>query len=124
MLFRSPSNPLASIGPILAVAGVRDGIARARARGVTCVAVSGIIGGRAVRGPADRMLASLGHEPTALGVARLYADVADAFVLDREDAALAPAVAALGVRPIVLDTLMRDRQDRARFAADLLGAVG
>lgn len=118
-----PSNPLVSIGPILAVAGMREAIAGARARGVTCVAVSGIIGGRAVRGPADRMLASLGHEATALGVARQYSGVADVFVLDHEDARLAPAVAALGMRPVLLDTLMRDRPDRARFAAEVLGAV-
>lgn len=119
-----PSNPLVSIGPILAVAGIREGIERARARGVTCVAVSGIIGGKAVRGPADRMLAALGHESSALGVARLVAGVADVFVLDGEDAALAPAIAALGMRTVVLDTLMRDRPDRARLAAEILGAVG
>ena len=92
-----PSNPLVSIGPILAVGGMREAIARARARGVTVVAVSGIIGGKAVRGPADRMLTSLGHDPSALGVARLYGDVASVFVLDRVDEALAPGVASLGL---------------------------
>ena len=80
--------------PILAVPGMREAIAAARARGVPVVAVSPIIGGRALKGPADRMLASLGHEATALGVARLYADLADVFVLDTVDAALAGDVEA------------------------------
>jgi LPPG:FO 2-phospho-L-lactate transferase len=118
-----PSNPLVSIGPILAVPGVREAIAEARARGVAVTAVSGIIGGHAVRGPADRMLASLGHDPSAVGVARLYAGLADLFVLDRTDAALAPDVEALGLRPVVLDTLMTDAAARRRLAADLLVAV-
>ncbi len=119
-----PSNPLVSIGPILAVGGMREAIARARARGVTVVAVSGIIGGKAVRGPADRMLTSLGHDPSALGVARLYGDVASVFVLDRVDEALASAVASLGLRPVILDTLMADRAGRSRLAGEVLAAVG
>ena len=119
-----PSNPLVSIGPILAVPGTREAIAAARGRGVPVVAVSGIIGGRAVRGPADRMLESLGHEPSAVGVARLYADVADVFVLDRLDESLAGAVDGLGLRPVVLDTLMTDGAARRRLAGDLLAAVG
>ena len=119
-----PSNPLVSISPILAVPGVREGIAAARERGVTVVAVSGIIGGKAVRGPADRMLSSLGHEPSALGVARIYAGVADSFVLDLADRDLAPAVAALGFQPVVLPTVMADPAGRRRLARDLLAAFG
>ncbi len=119
-----PSNPLVSIGPILAVPGIRERLAAARARGAPVAAVSPIIGGRALKGPADRMLASLGHEPSALGVARLYADLADAFVLDREDAALAPAVEALGLRPVVTDTVMTDDASRARLAGEVLAAMG
>lgn len=118
-----PSNPLVSIGPILAVPGMREAIAAARARGVTVAAVSGIIGGRAVRGPADRMLASLGHEVSALGVARLYAGVADVFLLDDIDASLAGGVAALDLRPVVLPLLMADSAGRRRLAGDLLAAV-
>ena len=72
-----PSNPIVSVGPILAVPGIREAIAAARSRGVPVVAVSPIVGGRALKGPADRMLVSLGHEASALGVARLYADIAD-----------------------------------------------
>jgi LPPG:FO 2-phospho-L-lactate transferase len=119
-----PSNPLVSIGPILEVPGLREQLEGARTRGVPIVAVSGIIGGRAVRGPADRMLASLGHEATALGVARLYRDLAAIFVLDHLDATLAEAVARLGLRPVLTDTLMPDAAARRRLAADVLAAVG
>jgi LPPG:FO 2-phospho-L-lactate transferase len=118
-----PSNPLVSIGPILAVPGIRTSIEAAGRRGVPTVAVSGIVGGRAVRGPADRMLASLGHEPTALGVARLYAPLARTFFLDRADSALADAVAELGMTPLVEDTVMVDGADRRRLASAVLAAV-
>ena len=86
----APSNPLVSVAPILDVPGMREALAAARARGVPVAAVSPIIGGKALKGPADRMLAALGHESSALGVARLYADLVDAFVLDTEDADAAP----------------------------------
>jgi LPPG:FO 2-phospho-L-lactate transferase len=119
-----PSNPLVSVAPILAVPGLRDALAAARARGVPVVAVSPIIGGRALKGPADRMLASLGLEVSAVGVARLYADVVDTFVLDAVDAALAPAVEALGIRAVVTDTIMSDDAARTRLAGDVLGALG
>jgi LPPG:FO 2-phospho-L-lactate transferase len=119
-----PSNPLVSVAPILAVPGLRDALAAARARGVPVVAVSPIIGGRALKGPADRMLASLGLEVSAVGVARLYADIADAFVLDTTDAALAPAVEALGIRAVVTDTIMTDDAARTRLAGEILGALG
>ena len=116
----APSNPIVSIGPILAVPGVLAAINAARARGVRVVAVSPIIAGRAIKGPADRMLASLGHEPTALGVARIYAGWIDTFVLDAADANLAEAVAALGVEPLVTDTVMADDVGRARLAGVVL----
>lgn len=118
-----PSNPLVSIGPILAVPGMRACLDGARARGVPVVAVSPIVGGRALKGPADRMLASLGLEVSALGVARLYADWADTFVLDTVDAALSPEVEALGMRPVVTDTVMTDDASRARLADEILRAV-
>jgi LPPG:FO 2-phospho-L-lactate transferase len=69
------------------------------------------------------MLAALGHESSALGVARLYADLVDTFVLDTEDEGAAPAIEALGPRPVVTDTIMRDDASRARLAADVLAAV-
>jgi LPPG:FO 2-phospho-L-lactate transferase len=114
-----PSNPLVSIGPILATPGLREALLASPGRRI---GVSGIIAGRAVRGPADRMLASLGHEPSALGVARLYAGLLDAFVLDEADAALAPAVEELGMETVVLPTLMRTREDRAELARRILAA--
>ncbi len=119
-----PSNPLVSIGPILSVPGLRDRLASARARGARTAAVSPIVGGRALRGPADRMLASLGLEATALGVARLYADLVDVFVIDRLDAGLAQDVEALGPQALVTDTVMGDDASRARLAGDVLRAVG
>ncbi len=119
-----PSNPLVSIGPILALPGLRDALAGARARGARVAAVSPIVGGRALKGPADRMLASLGHEPSALGVARLYADIADVFVLDRVDAALAAGIEGLGLATLVTDTVMADDASRERLAAEVLAAVG
>jgi LPPG:FO 2-phospho-L-lactate transferase len=116
----APSNPLVSIGPILAVPGLRPALRETKA---PVIAVSPIVGGRALKGPADRMLASLGHEPSAAGVARLYADFLHTLVLDREDAALAPEVASLGVRPVVTDTIMRDAASRRALAETTLRAV-
>jgi LPPG:FO 2-phospho-L-lactate transferase len=118
-----PSNPLVSIGPILAVPGMREAITAARRRGARVVAVSPIVGGRALKGPADRMLVALGHESSAAGGARLYADLADAFVLDAQDADEARAVEALGMRAIATDTIMTDDASRARVAGEVLEAV-
>lgn len=115
-----PSNPLVSIGPILAVPGMDDLIATARARGVPIVAVSGIVGGKALKGPADRMLAALGFESSATAVATRYAGWIDGFVLDTADAALEPAVRDLGLRTLVTDTIMADHPGRARLARDVL----
>jgi LPPG:FO 2-phospho-L-lactate transferase len=117
----APSSPVVSIGTILAVPGVRAAL---RARREDCVAISPIIGGRPVEGPADRFLAGAGYpECSALQMARLYADVAGTFVMDHADAALAPAVAALGVRPALEDALMPDRPARARLAGAALEAL-
>lgn len=105
-----PSNPLVSIGPILALPGMRQALEH-RDHAVRCVAVSPIVGGQALKGPADTMLAGLGHEVSALGVARLYAGLVDTFVLDDTDAALAPQIADLGMRPIIAPTIMRSPAD-------------
>jgi LPPG:FO 2-phospho-L-lactate transferase len=120
----APSNPFVSVQPILAVAGIEAGLQTARTRGVPVVAVSGIVGGRALKGPADRMLVSLGHEPSALGVARLYAGIADVFVLDEVDRELVAAIEDLGLRTLVTDTIMADDAGRARLAADVLAIAG
>ncbi|MGD0123170.1 MAG: 2-phospho-L-lactate transferase [Candidatus Limnocylindrales bacterium] len=120
-----PSNPIVSIGPILAVPGLLAEIAAARAGGVAGVGVSGIVGGKALRGPADRMMASLGDEPSALGVARRYvaAGLLDIFVIDRLDAALADPIRALGVEVEVTDTIMTDAGSRALLAREMLAAA-
>jgi LPPG:FO 2-phospho-L-lactate transferase len=115
-----PSNPIVSIGPILAVTGMRELVVAARSRAVPVVAVSGIVGGKALKGPADRMLTSLGFESSALGVAAQYADLLDGFVLDTVDAPLEPAVRELGLRTLVTDTIMADDAGRARLARDVL----
>jgi LPPG:FO 2-phospho-L-lactate transferase len=120
----APSNPIVSIGPILAIGGLPGALAEARARGAPIVAVSGIVGGKALKGPADRMLASLGHEVSALGVARIYAGWVDRFVLDNVDAALGPAIEALGMRVVTTDTIMSDDRARARLGKEILTAAG
>lgn len=115
-----PSNPLLSIGPILAIDAIREALADATA---VRVAVSPIVGGRALKGPADLLMASLGHDVSALGVARIVAGLVDLFVLDERDAGLSDAIAAEGVRPLVLDTLMRSPEDAARLAKAILANV-
>ncbi|GIW08443.1 MAG: LPPG--FO 2-phospho-L-lactate transferase [Dehalococcoidia bacterium] len=116
----APSNPFVSIGTILAVPGMREAIAASPA---PKVAISPIVGGRAIKGPADRMLVTLGHEPSALGIARLYRELVDLFVIDTVDAALAPDITALGMRVIVTDTIMRGQAERAALARAVLGAL-
>jgi LPPG:FO 2-phospho-L-lactate transferase len=83
--------------------------------------MSGIVAGHALRGPADRMLGTLGHEVSARGVARLYADLVERFVLDEADADLAPSVEALGLSVDVLPTVMRTDADRASLAMAVAG---
>lgn len=99
----APSNPIVSIGPVVAVPGVRDSLA---ARRDTVTAISPIIAGSALKGPADRLLVELGHEASVVGVARLYRDYAGTLVIDTADADLAPAVEAEGMRCIVTETIM------------------
>lgn len=116
-----PSSPVVSIGTILSVPGVRSALAARRA---DCVAVSPIVGKRPVEGPAHRFLAGAGyHECSAAQMARIYADVAGTFVLDRRDEDEAAAIEAAGVRPVLADALMPDRPARARLAAEVLEAV-
>ncbi len=118
-----PSNPFVSVGPILAVPGMRALVDAARARGVRVAAVSPLVGGRALRGPADRMAASLGTGASATGIARLYAGLVDVLLIDEEDAADAPAIAALGLRTVVRPTVMSDDASRATLAAAAVEAA-
>ena len=112
-----PSNPFISIGPILAVRGIRDALRRTRA---TVTAISPIVGGRAIKGPAARMMKSMGHGASAAAVAELYRDFVDVFVLDRQDAKLEPAVEALGMRVIVTNTIMSGTAQRKALARVVL----
>ena len=116
----APSNPIVSIGPLLAVPGVRDALAARRDR---TVAVSPIVAGEALKGPADRMLRELGHEATVVGIARLYTGLAGVLVIDEADADQAPAVEAEGIRCVVTDTIMRDVGRSAALATDVLAAA-
>ncbi len=112
-----PSNPVVSIGPILAVPGMRELLANCP---VPKVAVSPIIGGKALKGPADDMLRSLGHEVSAAGVARMYEGLVDGFVMDRVDENEEASISALGMRVLSTDAVMRDEPDRERLAREVL----
>jgi LPPG:FO 2-phospho-L-lactate transferase len=116
----APSNPFVSIGPILALGGMRQAMRRARPR---VAAISPIVGGKAVKGPAARMLRALGHQASALGVARLYRDLCAVFVLDHADRRAAAAVEKLGMRAVVTDTIMADQTRSARLADVVLRAL-
>jgi LPPG:FO 2-phospho-L-lactate transferase len=116
-----PSNPVVSIGPILAVPGVPEALA---ARRPDIVGVSPIVAGAALKGPADRLLAELGFEPSVVGVARWYAPWVGTLVIDRADAGLAAAVEAEGVRCVVTDTVMATPERAAGLARAVLGARG
>jgi LPPG:FO 2-phospho-L-lactate transferase len=115
-----PSNPVISIGPILAVPGIRDALVRRRER---VVGVSPIVAGAPVKGPADRLMAPLGIEVSCVGVAREYRDFCATLVIDAGDADRAPEVESLGVRAVVADTVMRDARVAAALARHALAAV-
>ncbi|HBA95021.1 MAG TPA: 2-phospho-L-lactate transferase [Acidimicrobiia bacterium] len=108
----APSNPIVSIGPLLAVPGIAEAL---RSRRADTVAVSPIVAGAALKGPADRLMRELGHEASVVGVARLYRDLAATLVVDTADAGLADAVEAEGMACVVTDTIMSS----AEVAADL-----
>ncbi len=117
-----PSNPLVSIDPILAIPGVLDALRESR---VPVVAVSPIIGGEAVKGPAARMLEQLGQQVSALGIARHYRrrQLLDVLLIDEVDRDLAAAIEAAGARPVVCNTLMRSEADRRELARRVLAAL-
>jgi LPPG:FO 2-phospho-L-lactate transferase len=115
-----PSNPVISIGPILAVPGVRDALIARRER---VIGISPIVGGAPVKGPADRLMGPLGIDVSCVGVAREYASFCSALVIDAVDAHLAPEVEAAGVRAIVTDTMMRSPEIATELARRTLGAV-
>jgi LPPG:FO 2-phospho-L-lactate transferase len=112
-----PSNPVVSIGPILAVPGMQKALAASRA---PKIAVSPLIGGRALKGPADRMLDTLGYEVSATGVARIYEGLVDGMVVDGIDVGERRGIEALGMRVLTTDAVMRDSGDQARLALEVL----
>ena len=115
-----PSNPVISIGPILAVPGIRELLIERRDR---VVGVSPIVGGAPVKGPADRLMEPLGIDVSCVGVARAYAEFCSSLVIDAVDAHLATAVEATGVHAVVTDTMMRSPAVAAALAAETLAAV-
>jgi LPPG:FO 2-phospho-L-lactate transferase len=112
-----PSNPLISIGPILAVPGVRDAM---RKRRTHVVAVCPIVGGKSLKGPSDQMLAQLGHDVSALGVARMYQDICGTMVIDPIDSAQGPAIESLGVEVVIHPTVMRNLEDKELLARKII----
>jgi len=112
-----PSNPLISIGPILGVPGIREAL---RARKGDVIAVCPIVGGKSLKGPSDKMLAELGHEPSAFGVAKLYADFTGTFVIDPADKTQAGPIRKLGMKVEVVPTVMKTRSQKRKLARSLL----
>ncbi|MCP3937158.1 MAG: 2-phospho-L-lactate transferase [Actinomycetia bacterium] len=116
----APSNPIVSIGPVLAIPGIREALTERRD---VVVAISPIVGGKALKGPADRMLTELGHESTASGVAELYAEFASALVVDTVDASQASDIERLGLECIVTDTIMSDVDVAAALATTTIETI-
>jgi len=108
-----PSNPIVSIGAILAVEGVKNALRKTSAK---IVGISPIIGGKTVKGPADKLLKALNVEPSATGVAELYSDFLDTFIIDRVDEQLVSNITALGIKPVVTNTLMKTLTAKTRLA--------
>jgi len=116
----APSNPIVSIGPMRTLAGVDERLA---ARRSSVVAVSPIVGGAALKGPADRMMVELGHEASVVGVARLYRDIAGTLVIDPADAHMTDEVEAAGMRCVVQPSIMSDPVVGAALAQAVLDAA-
>lgn len=115
-----PSNPVTSIGPILAVPGIREALREARA---SVVAVSPIVGAAPVSGPADKFMAAMGLEVSSMGVARAYADFLDVIFIDSEDRGLRGAIEALGVKTVPTSIRMESLDDKRRLAREVLASV-
>jgi LPPG:FO 2-phospho-L-lactate transferase len=116
----APSNPIVSIAPVLAIPGVRDAIERRRDH---VVAISPIIAGAALKGPADRLLRELGHESSVVGIARIYATLASVLVVDDADRESAALVEKEGLRCVVTNTIMKGADEAAALARASLEAV-
>ena len=115
-----PSNPITSIGPILAVPGIRDALSQATA---TVIGISPIIGDSAISGPAHKLMIAQGWEPSVVGVARIYAELLDRFVIDGADVQLRHAIEALGIRIMETSILMQSLADKRRLAREVVALV-
>ncbi|MBR97340.1 MAG: 2-phospho-L-lactate transferase [Dehalococcoidia bacterium] len=113
----SPSNPYLSINPILALSGLRGAISNFKGKKI---AVSPIVGGKALKGPAAKLLKEMGADVSAVGVAKQYADICDVFVIDSEDAGLASDIEALGMSVAITDTVMNSKLDKVSLAEFIL----
>jgi LPPG:FO 2-phospho-L-lactate transferase len=117
----APSNPLVSIGSILAIPGIHDALHEASGM---VVAVSPIVGGAPIKGPADKLMNGMHMEVSAVGVARHYRDFLDVMVIDQQDKHLLPAIEDLGIPAVATDTIMRDPATKAALARTVLIAAG
>jgi LPPG:FO 2-phospho-L-lactate transferase len=117
----APSNPLISIGPILAVPGVREAL---RKRRDDVVVVCPLVGGKSLKGPSDKMMAELRYEVSAVGVAALYRDICGSFIIDEADEMAGGAIETLGVKPVVRPTVMKNIEDKERLARHVLALFG
>ncbi|WXG45998.1 MAG: 2-phospho-L-lactate transferase [Candidatus Atabeyarchaeum deiterrae] len=115
-----PSNPIASIGPILSIKAIRKALSNTKS---PVVAVSPIIGGMPLKGPADKFMRGLGLEVSALGVAKLYMDILTHFIIDDKDAPLKEAINSIGLSTIVTNTIMNTLEDKVRLARAILNLV-
>tara|TARA_Y100001934_G_scaffold44237_1_gene53373 strand:+ start:131 stop:658 length:528 start_codon:yes stop_codon:yes gene_type:complete len=115
-IYIAPSNPFVSIEPILQIPGIRDALIQTEA---PKIAISPIIGGKAIKGPAAKMLYEMGHDVSAVGVAKIYAPFIDLFVYDTIDEELAPSMDSLAIQTAHCDTIMKDRPGRKQVAVNV-----
>ena len=108
-----PSNPIVSIGAILNVPRVRNALRNAACK---IIGISPIVGGKTIKGPADKLMKALGIEPTAVGVAQVYRDFLDTLILDKQDKSLAKKVEDLGIKAVITNTIMATLEDKIRLA--------
>ena len=120
LIILCPSNPIISIGPILNVKGIGEALRSSDGR---VIAISPLIGGVPLKGPADKLMKGLGLEVSSAGVARLYRDFLDVMVIDKEDAGEAGRISEMGIKPVVLDTLMSDAEKASALASAVLSEI-
>ncbi len=117
LIVLAPSNPLVSITPIIEIPGFKKVLQNTN---VPIIAVSPLINGKVIKGPADKMLASLGHRPDVLGIAQYYKDVISHLVIDDQDSSFFEDINSIGISPYSTDILMRDAMDKKRLALKIL----